>query len=240
MRPLRAFHYYGSKVAAAHRYPPPRYSTIIEPFAGGAGYSLLHHAHEVHLYDLNPDVITAWQYLIATPGRDVLRLPLLHPGENVPTDIGPGAATLIGWCVMLCGAKPQSRMVPASARIPTSFWGESRRAALAQIADRVKHWTADILSYENIQRLAPATWFIDPPYQGRAGAHYVHGSNDIDYSALSTWCRSRRGQVIVCEGADADWLPFLPHHIHVSAPTADIQGRRTSTEMIWTNEKVGT
>lgn len=32
--------YFGSKVSVAHKYPPPKHDIIIEPFAGGAGYSL--------------------------------------------------------------------------------------------------------------------------------------------------------------------------------------------------------
>lgn len=31
------------------------------------------------------------------------------------------------------------------------------------------------------------------------------------------------------------WLPFVPHHSHASAPTADVKGRHVSTELIWTN-----
>ena len=32
--------YYGGKYRAAPAYPPPRLGTIVEPFAGSAGYSL--------------------------------------------------------------------------------------------------------------------------------------------------------------------------------------------------------
>ena len=34
--------YFGSKVSTAHKYPAPKHDLIIEPFAGGAGYSLCH------------------------------------------------------------------------------------------------------------------------------------------------------------------------------------------------------
>jgi hypothetical protein len=51
-----------------------------------------------------------------------------------------------------------------------------------------------------------ATWFVDPPYNNRAGSYYIE--NSIDYVALGTWCHERRGQAIVCENEGADWLPF--------------------------------
>lgn len=34
------FTYFGGKYRIAPRYPKPQYNTIIEPFAGSAGYSL--------------------------------------------------------------------------------------------------------------------------------------------------------------------------------------------------------
>jgi len=30
----------------------------------------------------------------------------------------------------------------------------------------------------------------------------------VDYQSLSTWCRSRTGQVIVCENSNANWMEF--------------------------------
>ena len=33
---------------------------------------------------------------------------------------------------------------------------------------------------------------------------------DIDFPALGEWCRTRSGQVMVCENVGATWLPFTP------------------------------
>jgi hypothetical protein len=232
VRPARAFNYYGSKVAAAHRYPPPRHRQIIEPFAGGAGYALRHRTHEVLLVDKNPDVVGAWQFLINTPGEAILRLPLLSPGEKIPDDIAPGARLLIGWSTMICGAHPQIGLVPSAGSVPASFWGVGRRQSLAAIADSVKHWRTRVGDFSDAPDVE-ATWFIDAPYQGPLGACYPHSSKFIDYPRLAQWCRARRGQVMVCEGPGASWLPFSEHHTHASAPTHNRPGRRRSAESLW-------
>ena len=96
--------------------------------------------------------------------------------------------------------------------------------------DRIKHWKVFNESYLFAKNLE-ATWFIDPPYQ-RSGVHYRCGAKDIDFSELATWCRLRLGQVLVCEQAGADWLPFQPFLV---AQGAGSQGRKAkSYEMLWT------
>lgn len=37
------FTFYGGKWRAAPHYAPPEFATIVEPFAGAAGYSVRHH-----------------------------------------------------------------------------------------------------------------------------------------------------------------------------------------------------
>lgn len=49
----------------------------------------------------------------------------------------------------------------------------------------------------------------------------------MDFDALATWCRSRTGQVIVCEQQGATWLPFTP-----LADALNSQGK-IKTEVIW-------
>ena len=45
------------------RYPAPKHKTIIEPFAGGASYSLKYYKHNVILNDLNPKVYEVWKFI---------------------------------------------------------------------------------------------------------------------------------------------------------------------------------
>jgi hypothetical protein len=82
---------------------------------------------------------------------------------------------------------------------------------------------------------AECTWFIDPPYVD-AGKNYPCGSKDINYDHLAAWCRSRKGQVIVCENEGATWLPFEPCIQNKRGATFDSGVSRRRTEMIWTND----
>ena len=83
------------------------------------------------------------------------------------------------------------------------------KPAMAELVPFVKNWTIIEGDYTDAPDIE-ATWFIDPPYQGPPGTGYRHGSDSIDYQDLGRWCESRTGQVIVCEGGGADWLPFEP------------------------------
>ena len=52
---LRPFiRYYGGKWRAAPLYPAPMHSTIIEPFAGAAGYSMRYPDRDVILVERYP------------------------------------------------------------------------------------------------------------------------------------------------------------------------------------------
>ena len=114
---------------------------------------------------------------------------------------------------------------------PASYWGPEVRAVLAAQAGQVAHWQVVEGDYTTAPDIE-ATWFVDPPYL-RAGRMYRHSSRDIDYAALGAWCRSRCGQVMVCENSGADWLPFEDHHVAKSTPGSRGKGR--SSEALWTN-----
>jgi hypothetical protein len=92
-----------------------------------------------------------------------------------------------------------------------------------------RHWTITQASYADIPDQA-ASWFIDPPYRVAGRAYRFH---DINYPALGDWCMSRRGQVMVCENAGADWLPFRP--FRTIKGLEGKRGGKKSEEVIWTN-----
>ena len=92
---------------------------------------------------------------------------------------------------------------------------------------KIKHWKIICGDYRDLEN-KNATWFIDPPYQ-YGGEHYIHGNKDICYWALGQWCKSRQGQVLVCENTKADWLPF--------EPLKKMRGQsHTTVEAMWTND----
>ncbi len=81
LRPF--FTYYGGKWRIANSYPAPVHDTIIEPFAGSAGYAMRHAHKQVMLYDLDPMIVALWRYLIGASERRVRELPDLKPGQHV-------------------------------------------------------------------------------------------------------------------------------------------------------------
>lgn len=220
MRLKPFFNYFGSKYRLAKYYPEPKYPIIIEPFAGAAGYSVWHSANEVALAEKD-DVSLVWQYLITANTKELEELPLLsEPDEDIRTwRLTPAQELLIAWNLS-CGdprprftlngfAKKYRSPFPGNAkdgRGYENFWGEKRRARIARQATSIRHWAAQYRDYRELPNIR-ATWFIDPPY-ARSGKLYRQ--NGIDYTELAEWCRTRKGQVIVCEQAGATWLPFEP------------------------------
>jgi len=231
LRPF--FTYYGGKYRAAPRYPPPLSDTIVEPFAGSAGYSLRWPDRKVILVERDPAVAGTWRYLLSVSAAEVLALPDLEPGQS--TDDLPlpqEARWLIGWWLNKGTAGPckSEGAWMRSGTHQNSYWGPAIRMRIASQLSAIRHWTLIEGDYTEAPDVT-ATHFIDPPYIG-AGKYYRLGSSTIDYPALAEWCRSRRGQVIVCENVGADWLPFRPY-IDIKASEAK-SGGKVSREAIWT------
>lgn len=208
MTGLKAFFsYFGSKVGAAAKYPAPRHDLIIEPFAGAAGYSILHHEKEIQLFDASPTICGIWRFLIRATPADILSLPLLTADVR---GLSQAERDFIGFWWVRSGASPVGKPVPwmESGLYPYSFWSEKTRGRIARQVNAIKHWKIGCHPY-NLLPPCKATWFIDPPYQ-KEGARYPHGSRRMDYAHLAEWVRARPGQVIACESAPAAYLPFVP------------------------------
>ena len=241
MKYIRLFSYYGSKVRIARRYPRPQYKTIVEPFAGAAGYSCLHYRRNVVLFEINPTVYSAINYLITTSPEAVKHLPLLKDGERIDSlGLSEAEQNLIGFWAATAATNPGRVLYKwardGQARGASGYWSAGCRSRLAVAVTKIKHWKVYNQSYETIDvnTIGPATWFVDPPYQ-QAGVHYKHGSKGIDYTHLAKWCRSLPGQVIVCENTGADWLPFRPLCKMVGA-AKNSASRKETTEAIWTKD----
>jgi len=224
------FKQFGSKWSAAKLYPEPEWSSIIEPFAGGAGYACLYPTKNVVLYDTDENLSALWRWLIkeATPG--LIRAIPLHTQEG--TDIRtmnllPGQQLLLKhW--QRTNNVGNCWTISAWGNMPGQFT-ESTRSRLADQIGAIKHWSFAQPDYSK-----SATWFFDPPYQ----SNYAYRQPLIDFSALAILVKSLYGQVIVCEGGESpNWLPFKPLATRVTS-------RRTASnnhhckEWIWTSSRV--
>ena len=219
------FSYYGSKSKIVDYYPPPKYKKIIEPFAGSARYSLKYWQNDVLLVEKNPQYVKLWQWLRAATAKDIDSLPRLKVGDDIRNFDG-----LCDEEVLLLRHIGQSGTATPGF-ICTNFGFKSGKTAYKNIKAslfKIRHWEIKCDDYKNVLN-QNATWFIDPPYQ--FGGHKYKFSNSlIKFDQLSEWCKSREGQVIVCENTKADWLPFRP--------VVSIQGgaNTNTTEAIWTNQ----
>ena len=102
----------------------------------------------------------------------------------------------------------------------------NRLNKLINILPEIKHWKIYFGDYRKLPNIE-ATWFIDPPYQHGGKRYKIH---DINYEELAEWCKTRNGQVIVCENSKANWMDFTP--------LKKLHGQQyTTMECIWTNEQ---
>ncbi|NRA03765.1 MAG: DNA adenine methylase [Myxococcales bacterium] len=206
MRPF--FSYYGGKWRAAPRYPKPMFGTIVEPFAGSAGYALRYPNLRVRLIDADPIIAGLWAYLIGVSEREISELPdVPNEGTVDDLDVCEDARHLIGFWLNGSCASPRKRpglWMRSGEGGP--WWGPQARHRIASQLASIRHWTITHGSYADAPDVE-ATWFVDPPYQD-AGKHYRHSA--VDFPHLADWCRARRGQVMVCENVGADWGPFRP------------------------------
>lgn len=200
--------YFGGKYRCALMYPEPSFDVVIEPFAGAAGYSLRHYKKKIKLYEKYDDLVEMWKFLIESNEQDVMSLPLFFDDlqkENIPR----GAKVLIGFLLNTGTTRPCKSKSKWAIKYSDSsqFWGEKRRERIAKQVAFIKHWEIHKIEDYSLIPQEKATWFIDPPYQ-KQGIHYVHGSQEIDFYSLGSWCKQRKGEIIVCEQEGSDWLSW--------------------------------
>src|SRR3990167_6740267 len=184
-------------------YPAPRHPLIIEPFAGGAAYSLYHARRcSVRLHDSNADVIRVWRYLQRARSEDVTALPNPAIGtriEQIPGLTDDEKLLMRMWASETAGG---------TLRRQVSSWSRerwhARKMGVSVTLPLIRSWDITCGDYTAVEN-RKATWFIDPPY---SGFDKEYQQKNLNYAQLAQWCRSRIGQVIVCERAGATWLPF--------------------------------
>ena len=234
LRPF--FTFYGGKWRAAVHYPEPMHRTIVEPFAGSAGYSLRYPHRQVVLIERDPIIAGTWRYLLRVTPEEVLGLPDVEPGQSVDDlPLTEELRWLVGWWVNFGGTAPGKTLSSLGRSGPRGdaeryavFWGPKVRERIAAQLPAIRHWRLIEGDWSEAPD-AEATWFVDPPY-AEMGKYYRYGSARLDFAALAAWCRIRRGQVIVCENDGADWLPFK----HFRDLKTSDPGGRVSREATWT------
>lgn len=202
--------YFGGKYRSALMYPQPKYDTIIEPFAGAAGYSLRYNQRKIVLVEKYPIIAGIWKYLIKVSEEEILLIPETENIENLPSWVPQEARWLVGFNLNDGASSPRKVLSVGRkklAKMGRKFegWNEAKKNRIASQLHGIRHWRViegDFTKSPDFK----ATWFIDPPYQV-AGKGYVYTINDR-YEELSRWCLSRKGQIIVCESSGANWLPF--------------------------------
>ena len=220
------FSYYGRKTKVVKYYPRPEFNTIIEPFAGSAAYSLHgdNWKHNVIIVDKYEVVYRVWRYLQQSSEQSILSLPDVEYGHSTKehAQLCEEEVWLIGFCVARGSAQPQYQSGKFNS------WPDNKKS-IARNLYKIRHWDIRLGDYRDIDNFE-ATWFIDPPYQW-GGQYYTESNKSINFPELSEWCKSRIGQVIVCENTKADWMPFHP--------IKKMRGNKhVTTEAMWTNRDI--
>lgn len=220
--------YYGAKTNLVDLYPKPKHGLIIEPFAGSARYALKYFDRDVLLIDKYPVLVRIWKWLQSCSPNDILKLPRFKPGQTVNDFIFDcdEAKWFMGF-IIGCGAeRPRIKATDRKTIARPNHINYNLNRVAGELF-KIKHWQiieGDYLAAPNVS----ATWFIDPPYEF-GGQAYVMSSKKIDFNSLAEWCRSRTGQVIVCENTKATWMDFKPMKKQRGS-------LHTTTEAIWSNE----
>ncbi len=204
------FPYYGSKWNIARYYPAPEHDTVVEPFAGGAGYASFYGVRKALLIDKDPIIAGLWRYLIGVRSSDIMALPEMpEVGDSVDNYAIPQEAKwLIGFWLNRGSATPKKSRTAYSARTDRAQlnWGARAKERIASQIELISEWQVIEGAYDDAPD-AEATWFVDPPY-GDKGRFYRVGFDR--FNDLGQWCRTRSGLMIACEGEGASWLPFQP------------------------------
>jgi hypothetical protein len=204
------FKWFGSKWLSSKLLPAPKHDAIVEPFAGGAGYSLRHASHSVTIWDDDPNLRVLWPWLMQAKPADIRDIPInCEIGMDIRSlGLSNGQSMLLKhwqrtnnvgdcWTVSPWGHLPGQ-------------WTANTRARVADEIGAVSHWKFE----RPVWDLPSTTYFLDPPYLHNY--RYRFGKNEFDHGWLANTVRGipASSQVIACEavcpktGAVPSYLPF--------------------------------
>ena len=233
------FKWFGSKWLSSRKYPAPLHDTLIEPFAGSAGYSLRHgDGRNVVLYESDAHLLRLWRWLIEeATEEDVRQIPIQVPeGTDIRTlGLTDGQQLLLKtwqrtnnvgdcWTISPWGNKPGQ-------------WTANTRARVAAEFEAVRGWKIFPEGLKSFTRPPTATWFVDPPYEFN---YQYRSKSPVDYSKLGQIVAALPGQQIVCEavcpktGRVPAWLPFVRFEDRITSRRKSTNNHH-SKELLWTS-----
>jgi site-specific DNA-adenine methylase len=224
--------YYGSKGKIVKKYPKPKHNKIREPFAGSGKYALEYYENDVILVEKYNVLFRVWKFLQQASPKDILSLPRMKAGESTDsfTFDCQEAKWLMGFIVNQGSSSPKKSVSKVFGGGKMEELIEREKKRIAANLFKIRHWQIIEGDYSVLPN-EEATYFVDPPYM--YGGEYYHSSvnnKHIDYVALAAWCKSRKGQVIVCENDKADWMDFQY--------LTDLSGSKNRTrEVMWYREE---
>ena len=199
--------YYGGKGMLARKYPKPYYKKIIEPFAGGAAYSLLYYNNDVTLIDQNPELISAWEFIQNPDLEQLNRIPQkIKPGTKVKSlgSFSRGFEFILRAAANVGCAGKNAKIETITSFGAIHFYMNSV-AKIIYWTDKIKHWKFICGSYDDF-KFEEATYFFDPPYQNAAGARYKYSAKNINYNKLKMHIKTLNGQIIITESMNSKWI----------------------------------
>lgn len=188
--------------------------------------------------DMDPSTSAIWRFLTRADAADLVETLVpatVAPGMRV-SEILPADADL-GLFGLLQAEANQGTQGTGKGRDKITergavIWNRRLKSKLLdEVLPKVAHWLPMSDHFRDIPDIA-ATWFVDPPYANAAGNRYR--THDVDFVELGAWCRSRKGQVIVCENEGADWLPFAVLCDRRGFKTRHQQS--TAREVLWVSD----
>jgi site-specific DNA-adenine methylase len=203
------FSYFGSKSKTINYYSPPIAGYIIEPFCGSARYACKYGLDcDVWINDKYDVIYKIWKWIRGATRKDLLSLPELKRGDDLRDfkQLSDSERLLLGFSVNRGVQQPKNIMTDWAAGNDGEIAGLKNRL-IHYVGGGISHWKITNRDWSDVITNRLATYFIDPPYQHRR-TDYVVSSRSNLYKKLRKYCKTRRGQVIVCEGDNADWLPF--------------------------------
>jgi hypothetical protein len=225
LRPF--FRYHGGKWRAVHAglYPHPLHDTIIEPFAGSAGYSLHYADHRVILVERYHVVAEIWRWLIGAAPADVMAVPLVDDVDDLPAETPEGARYLVGFAMNAAVTSPRRRISRSALALRAAGrklygWSEALRERVAAQVEHIKHWILIEDDYTQAPDIT-ATHYIDSPYQYAGGGLHPRPRRDRLPCSRDVVPRAPRSADRV-RGADGDLAAVpLDRRGEVRAPLAD-------------------